>query len=187
MTTVEEAAQRKASNRRAVVVGISALSILVVGVGGCALFVAHGLASMQFGRRPLSPISVSSDACPELRPVHDLAAKLNDQWTRALDGRETWPLFQADLAAELPWLEGAITNAETYVPARIANKFEIVVLDLRLGLAELPHASSAFDVLALQGSGKSPVVDGDYALADASDLVGNVCGYRLAPSNPLTP
>jgi hypothetical protein len=72
------------------------------------------------------------------RPVHDLAVKLNGRWARALDGREPWLLFRTDLATEPPSLQDALNRAETHVPRRVASKFEIVVLDLRLGLAELP-------------------------------------------------
>jgi hypothetical protein len=163
---------------------LAVVAVFVVGVGACASFVASRI---HIGRQRLSPISISSDACPYLDPVHNLAVKLNDQWARALDGREPWPSFRSDLVTELPLLETALTSAQTHVPQRVASKLEVVVLDLRLGLAELPHAASFGDVLTPPGNRNSPVLDGVNALADASDLVGDVCGYRLAPSNPLTP
>jgi hypothetical protein len=139
----------------------------------------------HIGRRTLSPISVSMNACLYLRPVHDVAVRLNDQWNRALDGRQRWPSFRAQLASELPKLESSLRRAESHVPARIVSKFEIVVADVHLGRAELPRASSIGDVLTLTGQAKSPVIEGANALSDASDLVGNACGYRLAPANAL--
>jgi hypothetical protein len=141
----------------------------------------------RIGRRTLSPIPVSIDACPYLRPIHDASVHLNDQWTRALDGRLPWPSFRADLRAELPKLEGALKRAESHVPRPIVSKFDVVIVWVHLGRAQLPRATSAFDVLSPPGQTKSPVTEGVDALADASDLVGNVCGFRLAPSNPLAP
>jgi hypothetical protein len=181
---VEDTGRDETAQRRTIVVGLVVATVLVVGLGACASWVVSGI---QIGRGHLSPMYVSPDACPYLDPIHDLEVKLTDQWTHALDGREAWPLFRAHLATELPALEVALTRAEVHVPKRIASKFETVVLDLRLGVAKLPHASSAMDLVTWPGNAQSPLVDGIGALADASDLVGNACGYRLAPSNHLVP
>lgn len=180
---IEDSAPRKHSRWRA--------SLLPVTLGVAFLTVVVGAATIgdyfRIGRRPLSPISVSIDACPYLRPIHDVSVRLNDQWRRALDGRERWPSFRVHLASELPTLERALEQADSHVPARIARQFEVVVVWVHLGRAELPRATSVVDVLSPAGQAKSPVIDGANALADASDLVGNVCGYRLAPANTFLP
>jgi hypothetical protein len=135
------------------------------------------------GRQRLSPIAVSIDACPYLRPVHEVAGRLGNQWAGSW---EPWPSFRARLAADLPKLEAALKRAEPHVPARIVSKFEVVALEVHLGRTELPRARSPVDVLFPPGVTKSPVLEGVDALADASDLVGNVCGYRLAPSRGVS-
>ena len=160
---------------------------LILGVGSCIGYVADGLSNIRIGREPLPPIAVPAAACPHLRPVHDLAVLLNKQWARALDGREPWPSFRPDLSSELATLETALSRAESHVPAPIASKFEVVVLDVHLGRAELPREKSAMEVIKPAANRRSPLIEGVNALADASDLVGNACGYRLAPSNVLIP
>jgi hypothetical protein len=141
----------------------------------------------ETGRQPLTPIGVSTDACQYLDPVHVLAVELDGQWSAALSGGDQWPRFQAELAAELPQLELAVARAEPYVPEQIARRFEALARDLRLGVAELPREASLADVVIRPDSRRSPVIDGVVALADASDLVGGSCGYRLLPSNLLAP
>jgi hypothetical protein len=146
-----------------------------------------GSNSLQFGRPPLAPIKVPRAACPCLNPVHVLAVALDRQWAAAFGGGDRWPTFKKELAAELPALELDVARAEPHVPGQIAARFEALEGDLRLGVAELPSAKSVSDVLAPPGSRTPPLADGVGALVDASDLVGNACGYPLAPSNLLAP
>jgi hypothetical protein len=140
-----------------------------------------GLNNMQIGRQPLAPIPVPKGACSYLSPVHVRAVALDQQWFAALGGRDPWPKFKNELAAELPAFELDVARAEPHVPARIAGRFEGLIRNLRLGVVELPRAKSAADVLAPSGAGTSPLSDGIAALADASDFVGDACGYRLWP------
>ena len=134
------------------------------------------------GQGILSSIEVPVEACPYLRPIHDLAVRLDDQWTRALGGRESWQSFRAELTSELPKLEAALKRAEPHLPARVASEFEVVVLKVRLGRAELPRATSIQDVLAPPGLATSPVLEGANALTNASGLIGNTCGYQFGQS-----
>jgi hypothetical protein len=146
----------------------------LVSVGACVKLVGD---HVRIGPQRLSPMSISVDACPYLGAVHAASVKLNEEWARALDGTVAWPM-----------LEGALSRAESYVPERIASRLETVVRDIRLGSAELAHATSVADVVFPGGGSRvSPVVDGVTALSEASDLVGSACGYRLAPANALTP
>jgi hypothetical protein len=181
---IDAVTRRRGPDWRAPVIGVGIAIALIVGFGACTAFVAHQL-DFEIGRRRLSPIPVPSTACPYLRPIHTVAVKLDDQWVRALDGRDPWPAFRLELTAELPTLEDALTRAQSHVPAPIASKFATVVLDVRLGRAELPRATSVADVLFFPDAGKSAVMDGASALADATDLVGAACGFRLAPTSPL--
>jgi hypothetical protein len=170
-------------SRRAAAVGLGIT--FLVSVGACVKLVAD---HVQIGPQRLSPISISLDACPYLGAVHAVSVKLNDQWAHALDGTVTWPMFRSELVEELPVLEGALSRAESHVPERIASRLETVVLDVHLGRAELAHATSVADVVFPGGGTRvAPVFDGVTALSEASDLVGSVCGWRLAPSNALTP
>jgi hypothetical protein len=184
VTPAVDTAARRASRRRSVGIGFAAALVIALVAGGTFF---DNLGRVRFGRQPLSAIGVSADACPYLNRVHTLVVRLDRQWTDALAGRDRWPTFRTELATELPALQAALVRSEPYVPEPIGSRFETMVLDLRLGVAELPQAASVMDVLVRPGTSKSPLVDGVNALADASDLVGEACGYRLAPSNELTP
>jgi hypothetical protein len=173
--------------RRWGLVGLaSVVIVLLLAVATGIGYVADGLSNIRVGPVPLDPIAVPVESCPYLRPVRVIGARLDARWTHALAGTESWSSFRTYLGPELAEFESALTMAERHVPEPVARKFEVIVLDVRLGRAELPHQRSEADVLFPAGR-ESALLEGVHALNDASDLVGDACGARLTQRTVLTP
>ncbi len=143
------------------------LVLALAGVGGCTAVVIHGIGNfdMHFGREKLDPIPVPPQACPYLDPVRVVVADLTNLWNEHL-----FPPRE-QLVPKLDALDVVLKNAQPHVPTRIAKEFDVVLLETRVGRDELTRDPNAIYMDSL--------AKGVNALANASDLIGDACGYTL--------
>jgi hypothetical protein len=163
------------------VIGALALvgAVIVVGI---VAFVSS-LGDITIGRKHLEPIPIAASSCPYLRQVHDAAEPAGTAYLRAFTSRRTdpgaWPIEAAQHAQQLAVLELTLSAAIPHVPPRVATELERVKLNVAAGRKEVAAARSASEYLS-RSSGQ--VFDGVDALGNASDLVGNACGFEVSPN-----
>ena len=141
-----------------------AVSAPLVLFAGCAALVT-ALENIQVGRRRLDSIAVSPDACPYLDRARLVVADLTDLWQKQL-----FPPRE-QLLPKLDALVLVLSAAAPHVPARIAERFDVVIRQSRIGRDTLVRDRNA--------SYAESLAKGLNALADASDLIGTLCGYTL--------
>jgi hypothetical protein len=163
------------------VFGAIALLVGVVVVAGVAL--VSSLGNISIGRKRLEPIPIAASSCPYLRQVHDAAEPAGKTYLDALVSHRTdpraWPIEAAQHAQQLAVLELTLSAAIPHVPPRVATELERVKTNVAAGREALGAAGSESDYVS-RSSGQ--VFDGVDALANASDLVGDACGFEVNPN-----
>lgn len=174
---------RPGGRRRALVIGA-----IVVGVlAGPALVLSYALPRIDMTtldvaarRTVLKPVPVPASACPYLRRVHDTAGSA---------GQAQWQVdsltdFHAQLGPNLVAFESALRAALPRVPVKVATSLREVLVHVSVGVRQLDTSRSAAEY---ETASSGDVLAGLDALNDASDLVGNACGFRLTPVISLAP
>jgi hypothetical protein len=138
----------------------------------------HGL---QIGPPRLKPIPIPPRACPYLKTVRVTSGAAAAVWLGSdpsspnLDW--TSRTFHRRLEAALPPLELALRVAATQVPAPVRVQLSDSANQVALGRSILPTArDGVFDDQLLNA-----MLAGTGSLANATELVGNACGFTLAP------
>lgn len=128
----------------------------------------------------VQPIPIPQSACAYLRIVsvaaNDAAAPWADAFTPSVDPAQ----FSKQLAPPLASLDAALGAAVDHVPGPVASDFRTVRATVEVGRLNLPVRDSVPKYLDRSG-----VVAGYGALQHASALVGNACGFVLAPPIPF--
>ncbi len=161
----------------AVFVGFGAV---MVACGNSLRHIGEGIAVPNFPK-PLAAIPVPSASCASLRAVHLTATDAGQSWGTVLtnpNDTSSWQLFAAQLGPRLARFDLALHAAVPRTPAPIAAELRDVIRRVDVGRVQLPHAQSAADYAALTNNA---VIDGYTALSRASELVGDACGFALAP------
>ena len=161
------------------VVTIVALAI-VIGVGLLVWHVGTPRARHSVDSVTTS-IPVAETACPSLRLVHVAAERAGRHWAAALNKEISWKEFAAQLGPKLPPLAAALRAAIPLVPARVSRDLRFALKEVQIGRIKLKTARSIEEYTFQHRN----VLAGYVALAHASNLIGNQCGFVLAPA-PLT-
>jgi hypothetical protein len=133
-------------------------------------------------RERLEPIPIAASACPYLREVHDKAESASRAYMGALSaqtGSRRWPTEAAEHAQDLAAFELTLRAAIPHVPARVATELRQVRAKVAAGRKDVAAAHSASEYVGLSWG---HAADGATALQNASDLVGQACGFELWPS-----
>jgi hypothetical protein len=135
--------------------------------------------------RPVAnPIPIPHSACPSLRLVSVAAHEANEPWRRLFQDpavlTQDWTQFSQALSTPLASLDGALGAAVDHVPGPVASDLREVRRRVEVGRLELTTPHTVNDYMNNSG-----VLDGYTALLHASDLVGNACGFVLAPPLPF--
>jgi len=126
---------------------------------------------------------VSADVCPYVEVMHAAANNFQRVNPAAdlfrLVGPPTvpWPQERARVRQSLNVLELSVAASQPHFPARIRERLGVVLTNIRSGRADLARARQRNDLV---GPALTHFTDGEYAFGDASDLVGDACGIRLA-------
>jgi hypothetical protein len=132
-------------------------------------------------QRPVAhPIAIPQSACPSLQLVSVAAHEANEPWRQAFQPSPDWTRFSTALSTPLASLDGALGVAVDNVPAPVAHDLREVRRRVEIGRVELTTAQTIDDYMKHSG-----VLDGYSTLVHASDLVGNACGFELAPPFPF--
>jgi len=188
---VERPAPTAAPGCIAALVGLAVvfggLAALFVKVGNALDHVGSGLSFPNLSRPEVHPIPIPRAACPSLRTVHDTAAQSEHLYLSALDAsapngdkksEQSWPSFRASFLLTLAGFDGALRQAVPEVPPRVAAQLTTVLNNVHVGETELGAASSYSEYTR---STFGNVLGGYGALGTAGHLVGNACGFALAP------
>jgi hypothetical protein len=158
-------------------------AVLVLLVVACIVIVASldsiGDNISLPGDKHFTPIPVAATACPYLREVHDKADAAGETFRNVIDPQTEWRTAAAQHAQQLAAFELTLRAAIPHVPTPVATELKTVHAKVAAGRKEIAAARSASEYLSLS-SGQ--VFDGTVALGNASDLVGNACGFTLNPS-----
>jgi hypothetical protein len=161
---------------------LGAIALITIVVVAALIAFVTSLSNMSIGRRHLDPIPVAASACPYLRPVHDSAESAGRTYLRLLSGRtdpNAWGAEAAQHGQQLAALELTLLAAIPHVPKRVAAELEQVSANVAAGRTAVAVAPSASDYVSRSSK---RAFDGIFALEDASDLVGNACGFELSPN-----
>src|SRR5262249_52086445 len=90
----------------------------------------------------------------------------------------SWPSFRAPMLLTLAGFDGALRQAEPRVPPRVAAQLTKVLDNVRAGESQLVTASSYSEYTSAT---RAIVLAGSGAPSTAGELVGNACGFALAP------
>ena len=88
------------------------------------------------------------------------------------------------MAPTLASLQRSLQLAMPHVPHPVAAKVQVALHEVVIGRPALMTSRSSGDYFYFDRTNWAPL-DGYNALADASGLVGNACGFTLAPSARL--
>jgi hypothetical protein len=127
----------------------------------------------------IKPIPVPATACPSLRLVHDDAARATAVWNPVWSGTETPSQareFWVEMGPILERLDQSLHRALPRVPAPIAAQFRVSIRDVEVGQAALLYFR---DPHRYMSATFSQLFEGSDALWQASQLVGNACGFDL--------
>ena len=134
--------------------------------------------------RPVAhPIPIPHSACPSLRLVSVAAHDADEPWRQLFQApvlHQDWTQFSQALSKPLASLDGALGAAVDHVPGPVASDLREVRRRVEVGRFELTTPHSVNDYMNNSG-----VLDGYTKLLHASDLVGNACGFELAPPLPF--
>ncbi len=174
---------RKPSRARFFILGaVGAFVFLVVVVCVAIVAALNSLGDISIGSKHLEPIPVAPSACPYLREVHDKADAAGRAYLGVLTGQldpHGWRTEAARHAQLLAAFELTLRAAKPHVPAPVANELQTVIVKVAAGRKEVKTAQSPSDYQSLSAG---QVFEGTAALGNASDLVGNACGFVLSPN-----
>jgi hypothetical protein len=169
-----------------------AIILAIIGVVG-ALVAALGFAvasfdpfggSGLFAPAPVvKPIPIPKSACPYLRVVNAAASDAN-HWDVGLnaDDVKSWRAFGKRLAPTLVSLQSSLQLAIPHVPGPVATQLKATLHQVVIGRPPLLTTTSFTDYIdKTNGAVSAGYID----LLHASDLVGNACGFTLAPTFAL--
>jgi hypothetical protein len=129
-------------------------------------------------RAPVKPIPIPATACPYLRSVSVSASAANySAGLAASDGR-SWRAFAERTAPALASFERSLQLALPHVQRPVAAQLRVTLHQVLIGRPALMISRSSADYL--NRTNLAPLI-GFSALADASGLVGNACGFTLVP------
>jgi hypothetical protein len=123
------------------------------------------------------PIPVATSACPYLRRVHDTAARSARLWVVAAFGNSK-AITRSTVNQALTAFDNAMTVALPRVPEKVREQLLLTQQQVQQGEREVVKAASVHEY-GLETW--HAVNEGNSALGNASDLVGNACGFRLKP------
>ena len=135
--------------------------------------------------QPVKPIPIPTSACPYLRLV-SVSASAASLWDQGLTANDptSWRVFAERMAPTLASLQRSLQLAMPHVPHPVAAKVQVALHEVVIGRPALMTSRSSGDYFYFDRTNWAPL-DGYNALADASGLVGNACGFTLAPSARL--
>jgi hypothetical protein len=171
---------------------IAFLALVAVFVGFGAVMVACGdslahmgngfsMPNLNLNLGPhRAPIPIPHRSCASLRAVQLTAADAGQSWGTVLLSNDAagWQTFASQLGPRLARFDVALRAAIPNVPAPVAAELRDVIQQVDIGRRQLPHAKSSAAYTSLTNNA---VFIGYEALGEASDLVGNACGFTLAP------
>jgi hypothetical protein len=167
-------------------VRIGLLAVFATALAGCGAVaviaerLGDSLDDLQFfgaERRHLDPVPVPDDACPALGLVRTTAAQAGEGWLEQLGAdNQHWRQFAEELGPKLQLFDAALVAAIATSPPPVALRLEEVLNQVRVGQQQLAASTDLMQYLAAT---EFAVLDGEAALADASDLVGGACGERI--------
>ena len=158
-----------------VAVSFAGVAAVVFGV----MSVDHSLNSVGSLGTTVKQIPIPAADCPYLQVVHVAAESAGAHWGDIIEGKRPWEPFAVQLAPKLANFESALRLATPHVPPLVATDLRKTLHQVAIGRAVSPSASS-------YATEFSAAVAGYGSLSHASDLVGNACGFILAPP-PLYP
>jgi hypothetical protein len=161
----------------AVFVGFGAV---MVACGNSLSHIGEGIAVPNFSKS-LAAIPVPSASCAPLRAVQLTAADAGQSWGTVFTNpsdTSSWHSFAAQLGPRLARFDVALHAAVPRTPAPIAAELRDVIRKVDVGRVQLPHAQSEADYATLTNNA---VLEGYASLGRASDLMGDACGFTLAP------
>ena len=135
-------------------------------------------------REHLAPVPIAAGACPYLRHVRNKAESASKTYVRILQSQDRpadakrWRTQAARHAHELKPFEVALRAAIPHVPAWVAVELRKVRVNVAAGRREVATARSASEYASVSAG---HVMEGFFALNDASDLVGTACGFDVSP------
>jgi hypothetical protein len=149
-----------------------------IAIASCEDSVAEIVENFGKGQQPsVTSIPIAKSSCPYLRLVSVAAANAGAPWNEDIGyGEPPWSRFSSQLRAPLGALDIALGDAIPHVPALVAADFSEVRRDVEIGRLDLATSYSVDDYMA-----RAPVVEGYLKLVHASELVGNACGFEVAP------
>jgi hypothetical protein len=162
------------------------IAVVIALFAGCAAVMTK-LNSLNFNvqsRKHLQAIPVSKKVCPYVRLMHVAAndfQSVNPAGNLAVFAQsmnEKWPEQRARLAHRLDVLDSAVVAGKAHFPEPIRRRFSTVITSIRAGEVQLVRARDLSDLLSERTD--NIFTNGEYAFGDASDLVGNACGFHLA-------
>jgi hypothetical protein len=141
---------------------------------------AHQLVSTN-GARHLDPISIPARACPYLDAVRITGTSAGNATGDLVVNRPSAhavATFKTEYPAKLAAFELALRAAATQSPEPVRAQLTEVAKQVAWGRTLVRDAP---DVPTFASSAFGPLMSGVSALQDATDLVGDACGFRLAP------
>jgi hypothetical protein len=153
---------------------------------GCAAVMTK-LNNLNFdvaSRKHLQAIPVSKKVCPYVHLMHVAANDfqsvnpVGNLGVLAESLQAKWPEQRARLAHRLDVLEAAVSASKAQFPERIQRRLSTVITNIHAGEVQLVRARDLSGLLSERTD--DIFTNGEYAFGDASDLVGNACGQRLA-------
>ncbi len=137
------------------------------------------------GDKHFTPIPVAATACPYLREVHDKAEAAGRAFLNVLRGQTgEWRTEAAQHAQLLAAFELTLRAVIPHVPPPVATELKTVRMKVAAGRIEVAAAPSAGEYMRLS---TAQAFEGTIALGNASDLVGNACGFKLSPDVSSSP
>jgi hypothetical protein len=167
-----------------ILASIGVVGALVAALGfAVASFDPLGGSGLLASPPVVKPIPIPASACPYLRVVNAAASEAN-HWDVGLnaDDVKSWRAFGKRLAPTLVSLESSLQLAIPHVPGPVATQLKATLHQVVIGRPKLQSTTSFTDYIE-QTDGA--VSEGYRDLLNASHLVGNACGFPLAPTSRL--
>jgi hypothetical protein len=159
-----------------------AFGMVMVTCGDSLAHIGSGISVPNFNPPPhRAPIPIPHSSCASLRAVQLTATDAGHSWGAVLlsqNDTKDWQTFAARLGPRLARFDVALHAAVPHVPTPVAAELRAVIRQVDLGRVQLPYAKSSATYTSLTDNA---VASGYSALLQASDLVGNACGFTLAP------
>jgi len=160
--------------------GIAAVMVILFGIGVASCM--NGLNHFgNIGATPtVKPIPIPGASCPYLRVLNAVEGSAGENWGNALDyhTRRQWRPFAVQLEPKLALLEATLLVAGVHVPRPVASDFTDALHHVVIGR---PPLAASLTVDAYLQQTNNAVVNGWSDLNNASQLIGNACGFVFSP------